>query len=969
MKMKYAFLLAAVIAAFAFCAVIAEVSADSDAVTYNAKTLYDSSTSSYYFDSGTSITINNVDDDPNQPSYIVRESNSFTLTSTTVIHIDEYDTESVVIGTKTITFYVNAPSTYTCYLYYDANGGSGAPSTQSYTGTYTSNHTFTISNTQPSWTGHTFLGWSTSSSASTASYQPGGTISVSYNGSQTLYAVWTVTNYTVTVSFNSTAASVTVGGSSISPNHSFTVSHGSSVTIAATMNTGYTFTDWLIYEPNSGNSDRVYTTSVTETIYADTDFTLENSVETYTVSFAAGTGGSVSSNSIANVPYGSSITVSSNSVTINGTTVTATASTGYTFSSWSNTTGLITGARTITANFAVSTYTVTVSFNSTAASVTVGGSSISPNHSFTVSHGSSVTIVATMNTGYTFTDWLAYEPDSGNSDRLYTTSITETIAADTDYTLEYTTNTYTVSFAAGTGGSVYPASIANVPYNSPVTVSNNTVTINGTTVTATASTGYAFDSWTNATDPVTEARTITANFLDNSHTVTVSFNSSAASVTVNGSAISPNHSFAVASGSSVTIAATMNTGYTFTDWLAYEPDSGNSDRLYTTSITETIAADTDYTLEYTYTPEGVYWSNGTDNEPMYNGLIKMVYQFAASSNKTHIMDIDLKSASVQNSVTTWSDSGYSLHIELSYSPLRVVSTLYHNGVAVAAPTTVSLGNWSTFEIQMDSQNGTITVIPVKVFNSFTDYSLYENQARKVFDFSNTIKDTSMTVIEHSESGNGANSPKFSVTSTSVFLDTYGVVLYNPTINLHDYFPQYDSIRVNFYSFALYGESITINNTTYVLDGSKVTVQYVTDGKNNYLPGVMPNATTQTKTMDLTNIYVTFDGTSGHVLLTFVNDRFTIDLGAYQSGDWTVSMAGIWYFTTMVYSPYTAYEKSLSDWKMLPETSSAQMLLIFLGILAVAGVAVAIHAKRNNGLGAVDVVIILAAAAVAYILLG
>lgn len=79
---------------------------------------------------------------------------------------------------------------YTCYLYFDANGGSGAPSTMTYTGSSTSAHTFTIPSTEPEWAGHEFKGWSESSSASSASYQPGSTISVPYNGSKTLYAVW-----------------------------------------------------------------------------------------------------------------------------------------------------------------------------------------------------------------------------------------------------------------------------------------------------------------------------------------------------------------------------------------------------------------------------------------------------------------------------------------------------------------------------------------------------------------------------------------------------------------------------------------------------------------------------------------------------------------------------------------------------------------------------------------------------------
>lgn len=79
---------------------------------------------------------------------------------------------------------------YTCYLYFNANGGTGAPSALTYTGTSTSAHTFTIPSTKPTKADHDFLGWSESNTATSASYSPGSTISVPYNGSKTLYAVW-----------------------------------------------------------------------------------------------------------------------------------------------------------------------------------------------------------------------------------------------------------------------------------------------------------------------------------------------------------------------------------------------------------------------------------------------------------------------------------------------------------------------------------------------------------------------------------------------------------------------------------------------------------------------------------------------------------------------------------------------------------------------------------------------------------
>ena len=75
---------------------------------------------------------------------------------------------------------VSEPATYT--LTYNANGGSNAPSSQ------TGATSYTISSTVPTRFGYTFLGWSTSSSATSASYKPGNSISLS--GATTLYAVW-----------------------------------------------------------------------------------------------------------------------------------------------------------------------------------------------------------------------------------------------------------------------------------------------------------------------------------------------------------------------------------------------------------------------------------------------------------------------------------------------------------------------------------------------------------------------------------------------------------------------------------------------------------------------------------------------------------------------------------------------------------------------------------------------------------
>ncbi len=131
---------------------------------------------------------------------------------------------------------------YTSTLNYSATGATNVPSADSYIGTETTDHTFTISSSKPAKDGCTFAGWSTTNGATKASYQPGDTIPVPYNGSVTLYAVWNTNTYTSTLNYSADGASnvptaQTFNGTSV-VDHTFTIS---SVKPAKD---GFTFKGW-----------------------------------------------------------------------------------------------------------------------------------------------------------------------------------------------------------------------------------------------------------------------------------------------------------------------------------------------------------------------------------------------------------------------------------------------------------------------------------------------------------------------------------------------------------------------------------------------------------------------------------------------------------------------------------------------------------------------------------------------------
>lgn len=111
-------------------------------------------------------------------------------------------------GTNTRTITVKENSTTTYYtLSYNANGGSGAPSSQR----VKANTGFYLSSTKPTRSGYTFLGWSTNKNATSASYSAGAGVRISSN--ITLYAVWkkNATVNPTSVSLNYTSCTMNVG--------------------------------------------------------------------------------------------------------------------------------------------------------------------------------------------------------------------------------------------------------------------------------------------------------------------------------------------------------------------------------------------------------------------------------------------------------------------------------------------------------------------------------------------------------------------------------------------------------------------------------------------------------------------------------------------------------------------------------------------------------------------------------------
>lgn len=157
-------------------------------------------------------------------------SGNGSASKTVSVTFKNFNTDNGDSATKAVSFTVTVPAWTSYKITYNANGGSGAPGAQ----TKWKDQALTLSSTKPTRTGYTFLGWSTSSTATSATYTAGGKYTA--NSAATLYAVWKALTYTVSYNAN--------GGTGAPANQ--TKTYGKTLTLSSTKptRTNYNFKGW-----------------------------------------------------------------------------------------------------------------------------------------------------------------------------------------------------------------------------------------------------------------------------------------------------------------------------------------------------------------------------------------------------------------------------------------------------------------------------------------------------------------------------------------------------------------------------------------------------------------------------------------------------------------------------------------------------------------------------------------------------
>lgn len=1007
---KYVVIAIAALMAFVGCVVVYELTEESDAVSYyylEAEDIYNNDYgNNFYFGSVANIYItDSIVVENNITVQYIADVSSFTVSSSnnhvvTTITKNNYSSGQMIDWKTQYWDYNSGGYTFQYGIYYHANGGTNAPSAQYYSNVTTNVNEVTLSSSAPTPpTGANFLGWSEDQTATDPEYYPGDTIYLIGEGLRWLYAIYeTQTVYTYNLVYDArggTNAPATQTWTGTATSYEFTIT--SSRPTPPSGSTFYGWNDDLIDDyPEFVSGDTITltasgsNTTITTTLYAIYDLPLY----TVTINVADPASGTVSPSVVNNVPKYTPLRQSNLELEIGQTIVTLTPNPGYSSGYWSSDVSpgtlpvSVESNMTITAHLTTRYYTVYFD-NDYSPEGTVSPTSIQniPYNSPITVNGNTITIngttvTATPNPGYFFDWWDCVVP--GGSIPSTVTDVMRFTAYFTDertYYLYYDMN----------GGT------PQIPSDSSITTSTTTSYDFDISWTVPTKTGYVFQGWCASPaatvvdyhpgDRITVTwaaggtQTLYAVWeLGTSHVFNLYYDMKGGTPqidtqTYEGSNVTTSHRFRI---SSVT---PTKEGYDFMGWsinaagtsvdyspgnqilVAWDVESGTGNRTIYAVWEEN---DTPVLLN------GVYWSND-----LYNGSVKLACRFTGGNmNATHLISIPLyKGNMTANNQPTWEKTNYQVDISISYPNTIIVITVSNNGTPLSGfPVTADLGKWSGFELQIEAEKGVLNFTPMNRFNNFTSYTTYSEREQTIADWSEYTSDNAIFRILHRDEGAGAPM-SFQVVNTKTFLDTFGVVMTDPSINVHDYFPDYDKVRLNFYSFALYGDSFTLNGKTFPVTEGSVTIYYFKDysGMNHWLASIdSPTPTNpygeryvaQSKTMMLSNIYVTWNGDT--CSLTFVNDKFTVDLGIYSAGNETVSFAGFWYFTTTLYEPITVTEKSLDgSWKAMPDIGGPAMILLYLGALL--GLGLIAHVKL--GLKWLDLTILAIGMVLGFTLLG
>jgi M6 family metalloprotease-like protein/uncharacterized repeat protein (TIGR02543 family) len=318
------------------------------------------------------------------------------------------------------------------------------------------------------------------------------------SGACTVSAVFAVKTYGVSFASG--------GNGTLSGDTSQTVNYGASASaVTAVPATNYHFVNWTGSGGFVSTANPLTVTNVTAAQAIIANFAIDQ----YTVTAAPGTNGTLDSTtpSPVNVNHGATASFKFNGATgyyvsgVSGCGGSDYVNSNQSVTSYSYSTGAISGICTVSAVFAVKTYGVSFASG--------GNGSLSGDTSQTVNYGASATAVtAVPSANYHFVNWTGTGGFVSTANPLTVANITAAKAITANFAID----TYSVTFASGGNGSLSGDTSQTVSYGASATA-----------VTAVPAVNYHFVNWTGTGGFVSTANPLTVTNVTSSQAIIATF--------------------------------------------------------------------------------------------------------------------------------------------------------------------------------------------------------------------------------------------------------------------------------------------------------------------------------------------------------------------------------------------------------------------------------------------------------------